>query len=149
MSIHCSQDCFFDGRSLSKKEYRRLYEVIGESFGSGPGTFNLPDFRGRFLRGVSGSTSRDRDPDVDDRKAMKDGGNAIGSVQEDALEDHSHIFSAFRRDINNPEWGRITSGGNQGEAAFQARVRADKNSATFSSETRPKNAYVQWMIKVR
>jgi len=40
-----------DGRLLSTTEYANLYSVIGNTYGSGIGTFNLPDLRGYFVRG--------------------------------------------------------------------------------------------------
>lgn len=38
-----------DGRSLSKREYPKLYSVLGVSFGGTANNFNLPDARGRVL----------------------------------------------------------------------------------------------------
>ncbi len=40
-----------DGRLLSTTAYSNLYNVIGNTYGAGPGTFNLPDLRGYFVRG--------------------------------------------------------------------------------------------------
>ncbi|MBM4394458.1 MAG: tail fiber protein [Deltaproteobacteria bacterium] len=41
-----------DGRELSTTAYPALYAVIGETFGGGAGTFNLPDLRGRAAIGA-------------------------------------------------------------------------------------------------
>ena len=43
-----------DGRAISRKQYPRLFSVIGESYGVGDRstTFNLPDFRGRVPVGT-------------------------------------------------------------------------------------------------
>lgn len=75
-----------DGATVSgtDQKYKRLYSAIGTNFGGDPNThiFNLPDFRGRFLRGVDSGAGRD--PDVTERTAMKTGGNVddkVGSVQ--------------------------------------------------------------------
>lgn len=48
-----------DGSEVSRSEYQDLFYVIGETFGNGDGstTFNLPDLRDAFPRGVSSSTS--------------------------------------------------------------------------------------------
>jgi len=47
-----------DGASLSRSVESNLYDVIGVGFGSVDGShFNLPDFRGVFLKGA-GTTSR-------------------------------------------------------------------------------------------
>lgn len=48
-----------DGSEVSRETYSELFEVFGETFGAGNGstTFNLPDFRGRFLRCVGGNSA--------------------------------------------------------------------------------------------
>lgn len=42
------------GQAISRTDYADLFDVIGTEFGSGDGstTFNVPDFRGEFLRGA-------------------------------------------------------------------------------------------------
>jgi len=42
-----------DGRAVSRTAYARLFSVLGTTHGTGDGstTFNLPDYRGQFLRG--------------------------------------------------------------------------------------------------
>lgn len=76
-----------DGTLVSRTLYAALFGVISTSNGSGDGstTFALPDYRGRFLRGVDGTASRD--PDKAGRTAASSGGNtgnAVGSVQGNA-----------------------------------------------------------------
>ena len=46
-----------DGRAVSRTQYSALFNVIGTSFGNGDNvsTFNVPDFRGRFLEGANGN----------------------------------------------------------------------------------------------
>ena len=73
-----------DGSEINRTEYSRLFTVIGINYGSGDNstTFNLPDFRGRFLRGVDHGTGSD--PDAVTRTVSGSGGNAgelIGSLQ--------------------------------------------------------------------
>ena len=48
-----------DGREVSRGEHPELFAAIGVTYGDGDGstTFNLPDFRGRFLRGYLGELS--------------------------------------------------------------------------------------------
>jgi microcystin-dependent protein len=45
-----------DGRAVSRTEFASLFLMIGTSHGAGDGsaTFNLPDYRGNFLRGRVG-----------------------------------------------------------------------------------------------
>jgi hypothetical protein len=50
---------YCDGRAVSRREYPDLFDAIGETYGKGDGvnTFNVPDFRGCFLRGAGGNSS--------------------------------------------------------------------------------------------
>ncbi len=53
-----------DGSSVSRADYPALFAAIGTTHGEGEqvSSFRLPDFRGRFLRGVDGGAGRDRRP---------------------------------------------------------------------------------------
>lgn len=46
-----------DGRAVSRTQYAALFAAIGTNFGAGDGsnTFNVPDYRGCFLRMAGGS----------------------------------------------------------------------------------------------
>jgi len=73
-----------DGSEVDRTIYTKLYSVIGDSWGNGNGTttFNTPDLRGVFLRGVNDGAGKD--PDADKRVAIKPGGaigDAVGSIQ--------------------------------------------------------------------
>lgn len=48
-----------DGQAVSRTEYADLFAVIGTGFGVGDGinTFNIPDYRGKFLRGLGGDSA--------------------------------------------------------------------------------------------
>lgn len=50
-----------DGRALSRTTYSELFSLLGTAFGAGNGstTFNIPDYRGLFLRGWDGGSGRD------------------------------------------------------------------------------------------
>ncbi len=47
-----------NGREISRSEYSDLFALIGTNFGAGNNvtTFNLPDYRGKFLRGLGGDS---------------------------------------------------------------------------------------------
>jgi uncharacterized protein (TIGR02145 family) len=126
-----------DGAAKSRSENSALFEVIGINFGSGDGTttFNLPDLRGLFLRGVDGN--RSMDPDRDFRSPNGAGQlDAPGSIQPDAFKNHSHTIQV----------GASSSGG---MIPFSASMEAGYTSTAFQggSETRPKNVYVNYIIK--
>jgi hypothetical protein len=50
---------FCDGAAVSRTAYSGLFSAIGTTYGGGNGssTFNIPDFRGMFLRGASGNAA--------------------------------------------------------------------------------------------
>lgn len=68
-----------NGAAVSRAAYPELFGAIGTTFGAGDGTntFNLPDLRGRFVRGTGGNAA------------------ALGVEQGDAI-----------RNITGQLWGR-------------------------------------------
>lgn len=85
-----------DGSIVSRTTYAALYANIGDGYGSGNGTttFQLPDFRGQFLRGVSGTSGSD--PDASSRIASGAGGNVgnnVGSGQDNIFTSHTHTVT--------------------------------------------------------
>ena len=50
-----------NGQEVNRADYPDLFKVIGISFGSGNGTttFNVPDYRGKFIRGLGGDSASD------------------------------------------------------------------------------------------
>lgn len=73
-----------NGSAISRTTYAALFEAISTAHGTGDGstTFNLPDYRGRFLRGRDGGAARD--PNVATRTASGTGGNTgdnVGSIE--------------------------------------------------------------------
>lgn len=142
-----------DGSAVSRSTYSNLFAVIGITAGQGDGstTFNVPDYRGQFLRGVSGAVNTD--PNKLTRTAMNTGGNTgnnVNSVQSSAVANHTHNIAAYRN--------AGAGGPNQPTAvsnAFTAVQTTPNYGATdnvnppaaVSTETRPTNAYVNYIIK--
>lgn len=88
-----------DGSSVSRADKACLFEAIGTTHGNGvdSSTFRLPDYRGRFLRGVAEGSAVD--PDKNARGAMASGGvtgNNVGSVQGHAFQTHTHTQNAHQ-----------------------------------------------------
>lgn len=48
-----------NGQAISRTTYSKLFAIIGTNFGAGDGstTFNVPDYRGKFLRGLGGNSA--------------------------------------------------------------------------------------------
>jgi microcystin-dependent protein len=131
------------GAAISRADYSALYAVIGNRFGYGDQatTFNIPDFRGMFLRGRDAGAGVD--PDRETRSAMKTGGaigDQVGSFQYYQLHSHTHggipvysgVYSGYI--IYNP-------------ATATVGTFMDATHATGGSETRPTNIYVNYIIK--
>jgi microcystin-dependent protein len=151
-----------DGTSYTPAQYPQLYAAIGITHGGVAGTsFNVPDYRGRFLRGVDGGIARD--PNRATRTAMNTGGNTgdnVGSVQTDSFQGHFHNWTVNTGDTDSGGTGEEEP--NVGTAApttqawssyvttaSKASYASDGTNGTprTSTETRPTNAYVTYCIR--
>jgi len=139
-----------DGREVSRSEYANLYNAIKTIWGHGNNstTFNLPDMRGVFLRGVSGDSGKDAD--VNDRVPLKEGGNSgnnVGSYQQDELKSHTHVTENFSaRGWPNGSGDRTAPN----DYLLHPAQGTDYHLnvlATGGSETRPQNVNVNYIIK--
>jgi rhizosphere induced protein len=142
-----------DGRAINRQDYKDLYSVIGNTYGEGnnTSTFNVPDLRGRFVRGLDGIAKGHslRDPDVNSRTPMNKGGHAgakIGSLQAAAAGGtHAHNISD----------GRIIDGVPEVAAYRPIRKLTPEDrpwgysADSTGSETRPINAYVSYLIRAK
>jgi microcystin-dependent protein len=148
-----------DGTPVSRAQYANLFAAIGTAWGDGTmqadGTtpssfqaqdgFNLPDLRGRFLRGVDGTAGND--PDELTRAASNAGGNtgnAVGSKQADQFASHVHpntINAAAFTGAYGYTVGTQPNNANNSVATIN-------NAAAGGNETRPKNADVTYIVKL-
>jgi hypothetical protein len=170
-----------DGRPLKKDAYPELFKMIHNTYGEGfdpdsphsndavrpnVGDFNLPDYRGRFLRGVT-SKRLERDPGLEDRtpsgSAEK---NAVGSLQGDSVGTHTHrvwsgsywnyqtggrVDGLYQTEIEEPKMSWVST--ITGVVVDKPQVRfgwSDRKviEPSGKDETRPKNIYVNWIIRV-
>lgn len=153
-----------DGSEVSRSTYSNLYNAIGVSWGTGNGstTFNLPDLRGMFLRGVAGSDTVG-DPDANSRVSRYDNGgntgNNVGSYQGDAIRNitgaaHNNIQGAANKwggawDEGALEWIESKSDASwEDNATGYSGIRFDASRVVpVGSDNRPKNVYVTYIIK--
>jgi phage-related tail fiber protein len=116
-----------NGAAVSRTTYNALFAAIGTTFGVGNGstTFNLPDLRGEFIRGL------------DDGRGV-DAGRLLGSAQADMFESHLHGIgtTTFVSGGGGVPYG---SGVTQGTA---------QSELTGGTETRPRNVALLYCIKV-
>jgi microcystin-dependent protein len=119
---------FCDGAAVSRTVYARLFQEIGTRFGSGNGTttFNLPDLRGEFLRGVDGGRG-------------VDSGRVLGSAQTDQVGSHLHAIK-LHEDAGSA--GAIMASG-----GATAATPDGATALSGGTETRPRNVAVAYWIK--
>ncbi len=126
-----------NGSSISRATYLDLFTAINTMYGVGDGstTFEIPDYRGYFLR--SWDNTAGNDPDAASRTDRGDGttGDNIGTIQSYQIQSHAHTEYYL-------------TGGNgavAGSGDLTAHLRS--TSATGGAETRPKNINVLYCIK--
>jgi len=128
-----------NGSLVQRATYPELFAICGTAFGTSSSTnFRVPDLRGRFVRGADEGS--ERDPDRASRTAMATGGatgNNIGSVQADAFEAHVHDIN-----LNSGIGSTIVP-----EAQINGTAGNYNTESTGGSETRPVNAYLNFIIK--
>lgn len=139
--LHCN------GATVENSDqYRQLYGAIGHDNGGDDQKFNLPDYKGRFLRGCD--RRQGRDPDASSRTPAQAGGQQgdnVGSVQawatgkptQDIVTQVQHLPTADHHNALALGGNRVA---NWGSTATPGVSGGD-------NETRPINAYVEFYIK--
>jgi microcystin-dependent protein len=152
-----------DGRRMSRNVHPALFRAIGTTWGGdGAPTFFLPDLRGMFLRGVDkdqsgAATNPARDPGRDQRTAPRapepaagNQQNNVGSVQMDQFQDHGHVITADKTIAGSNNTRDAEEGGDKSNTFPPVNLTVGQpNSGRHGEETRPRNAYVYYIIRVR
>lgn len=117
-----------NGAAVSRTLYAALFNVIGTTYGAGDGstTFNVPDFRGEFLRGL------------DDGRGV-DSGRTLGSAQAQDVQSHNHTTPTC-----------VANGfgySNPALANFYASSSQFYTGNAGGTETRPRNQAALFIIK--
>lgn len=116
-----------DGKAYPKGQYEQLYTRIGDTYGAEGDNFNVPDYRGMFLRG--------------DTKDI-----AVGQREEDATAKPHNPFLANFNGIPNKT---MNAGAGTGDNAAKSVGAQTINTCTTGGDgdTRPTNVYVQRYIR--
>jgi len=140
-----------NGSEVERTRYPALAKVLGSIYGaaSRPEVFKLPDYRGKFLRGQNHDAKETDgtlvDPDRDKRTphagSSGNAGNSVGSLEGDKIRQHRHqmeaeLYAAGERHDLVP--GKTN--GVQRQTGFCLDDRC-------GDETRPKNVYVNYLVK--
>lgn len=157
-----------DGRSLEIAHHPELFCAIGTSWGADPAgnSFNIPDLRGLFVRGVDAPESQNpagRDLGVKQRGALKPGANVgakVGSYQLEATKAPLNRFAAQSNGAHSHHFSKVSDDGGDNDdwitAGDEKSYRGEHYTTTDGghghsilggdNETRPKNVYVNWII---
>ncbi|MCZ2328880.1 phage tail protein [Bartonella sp. F02] len=143
-----------DGKEHSRTEYSNLFAAIGETWGKGNGTttFNVPDLRGMFLRGLDNERGIDKN-------------RVLGSKQEECFKAHTHTGKTDEAGEHRHEYTKLTKirPGDSNQAGTRPRFsspsvddtteEAGRHNHTITldetggEETRPVNVAVVYAIK--
>ena len=136
-----------NGGLVSRTTYAALYAVITTTFGPGNGstTFNLPDYKGAFLRGNG---------DASFNSNIKS--NALNNSQNPILPDHTHnttITVYNNTSTDNSNFVRsATQGNNQNDGGTSYISQNPESTSlptniTSGNDLAPYNYSVNWVIK--
>ncbi len=117
--------------SLTTSEKSALVSLLAS--GGSPNPNILPDMRGYFLRGADNGTGNDPD------NASRGGSGAkLGSTQTNSVQSHTHSIAAD-----------AAAGAGTSVATSAGNTTTVTSNANGGNETRPKNIYVNWIIKAK
>lgn len=149
-----------DGRTIASISDDVLFTAEKSALQTVIGSANLPDLRGLFLRGIDPAGGNQYDPDAD---------RAVGNVQTNGFAAHTHDYDKSNTPTGDHNVTLSTTpidvsddGNNQVSVLQSASLNNGNHSHTIGytntatsstggglSETRPVNAAVNYLIKVR
>jgi len=136
-----------NGQEVSRTDYSELFELIGTRFGAGDGinTFNIPNYCGKFLRGLGGNSA----PDI--YTTQEEGLPnivATGGSYMEGLSGTDASAGAISRTPGSGTGYRLDTGGG---AYFNETFDASQSNAIYgaSNHVTPINQAVNWFIKAK
>ncbi len=134
------------GQAVSRTDYADLFTVIGTAFGSGDGstTFNVPDFRGEFLRGA-GTNSHSGQGDGGSVGEHQDGTTIVTSIMGNG---YGAIYNKINGTVNSSTYDKWV--GNSGNTYVHDTTSYESESyanVIGTGKARPTNTSVNFIIK--
>jgi microcystin-dependent protein len=119
-----------NGAAVSRTTYSAYFSLVSTLYGVGNGstTFNIPDYRGRFLRGWDHAAGTD--PDAASRTNSGGGttGDNVGTKQADQNDAHTHASGTLGGTTGTESSHTHTSGTLAGSAASNGDHSHDNGS---------------------
>lgn len=126
-----------DGRAIDRAAHAKLFATIGVLYGEGDTTttFNIPDYRGRFLRGLD--AGKGVDPDSTTRTDRGDGavGDHVGTVQTSANITHAHSVNPPNSNTSSTGSHAHSTGGGTGSHTFVSSYSPRNIGMYYGSST--------------
>ena len=146
-----------NGAAISRTTFADLFALLSSVYGNGNGstTFNIPDYRGEFLRGWSHGSTNDPDRLIRTDRGDAVSGDNIGTKQSDQLEAHLHnLFGATTvgavKGLKEATAKGIGAASSTASLAYTQTIGSsgvDCLSTTGGNENRPRNINVMYLIK--
>ena len=157
-----------NGAAVSRSTYSALFAVIGVQYGSGDGssTFNLPDLRGEFIRGVDRGRGVDSGRDIATPQGSQNAQHNHSASATSTAGAHSHSLNYQRKQVEDTGTAFVTDirrqggDGDGGSTTFTNNTDSGfMNNATVSvstsvsignqggNESRPRNVAMMYIIK--
>ncbi len=141
-----------DGQAVSRTDYVDLFELIGTNFGAGDGvaTFNLPDYRGKFLRGLGGDSAKDIYTTQEEGLPNITGSAQLAQAKWDAGPDAYSGALKIDSGVNN-KIQFSAGGGWDGTGRIPVSFDAARSSAVYgkSAHVTPVNQAINYFIKAK
>jgi microcystin-dependent protein len=128
-----------DGSAISRSTYSDLFAVIDVHYGAGNGstTFNIPDLRGRFVRGYDHGAGNDPDAGTRTDRGDATTGDNPGTLQDDEYEAHTHA----------EDGGATPPTAVVGGGSYAYCTGTSNTGSSGGNETRPINIGLMFIIK--
>lgn len=149
-----------NGQSVSRTTYSALFAIIGTNYGSASSsTFNVPDLRGEFVRGVDRGRGVDSGRNVATNQGSQNQSHNHTATTSTTIPDHDHNVDTFNEfQSQHGTWS--SQGGLRQAHANGTRHKPITSDASLTAtstttinndggnESRPRNVAMLYIIKI-